>query len=406
MSQINVVKSWLDNVAYNHSGSHSTFYQFERALGLFCKFIGKTPEQILAEYESRDTDERLFKRRYAQFVQAWISSMNDGTYTAATISNRVTAVKSFFMYNDLPMGFLPHGNRAVVYHNRDIGKPEIQAVLAASKPRERAFFSFMVQSGLRPETVCMLQFKDLEPFDKNPCKVTVKKEKSKGHYADYFTFIAEDTIKHLEDYHSTRTKKTPEDFLFTNLNETGHLHRSHPSRYFQETASKLRTAGKVQYETKVQGKPSELRLYNLRKYFRKQASQAGGDFCNFWMGHALPQTSDKAYFPRDGGSKEIVEIHRKIYAEKAAPFLRLETSTPNETEKAIESQAVQIGLLKDEVSKLREYVNTVTSENLLLRTQSQSRVAQIIHPGSDLVEALTVELQALRKRLDMMEQKG
>jgi integrase len=257
------------------------------------------------------------------------------------------------MYNDLPMGFLPHGNRAVVYHNRDIGKPEIQAVLAASKPRERAFFSFMVQSGLRPETVCMLQFKDLEPFDKTPCKVTVKKEKSKGHYADYFTFIAEDAVKYLQDYLSTRIKKTPEDFLFTNLNETGHLHRSHPSRYFQETASKLRTAGKVQYETKVQGKPSELRLYNLRKYFRKMAYQSGGDFCNFWMGHALPQASDKAYFPRDGLSLETVEIHRKVYAEKAMPNLRIESALPSETEAVIKEQAKQIGQLQSELAALK-----------------------------------------------------
>jgi len=376
MSQYNVVKAWISNVAYNHSPSRSTAYQFERDLGMFCQFIGKTPEQILAEYESKDTDERLFKRRYAQLLQAWISSMNDGTITMATVGNRVTAVKSFFMYNDLPLGFLPRGNRAVTYHNRDIGKPEIQAVLAASKPRERAFFSFMAQSGLRPETICMLQFKDLEPLDKVPCKVTVKSEKSKGHYADYFTFIGEDTVKHLQDYLSTRTKKTPTDFIFTNLAETGHLHRSHPSRYFQETASKLRTAGKLLYETKVQGKPSELRLYNLRKYFRKMAYQSGGDFCNFWMGHALPQTSDKAYFPRDALSAETVEIHRKVYAEKALPFLRLETATPNESEQIIEKQAQEIQALREELKAAQENL----SANIM-RILQKPEVLEILRAG-------------------------
>jgi len=83
----------------------------------------------------------------------------------------------------------------------------------------------------------------------------------------------------------------------------------------------------MDYELRENGKPSELRLYSLRKWFRNQAGPAGVDFVNYWMGHTLGV--DEHYFSTD------VERHRKQYREKAMPHLRLETQTPSETEATI-----------------------------------------------------------------------
>jgi predicted transcriptional regulator len=65
------------------------------------------------------------------------------------------------------------------------------------------------------------------------------------------------------------------------------------------------------------------------------------------MGHTSSLGVDLHYFSRD------VEHHRKQYAEKAMPFLRLETATPSETEKQIEELHKENVMLKDELTKLQ-----------------------------------------------------
>ncbi|MDH5795226.1 MAG: hypothetical protein OEZ24_03870 [Candidatus Bathyarchaeota archaeon] len=82
------------------------------------------------------------------------------------------------------------------------------------------------------------------------------------------------------------------------------------------------------------------------------------------MGHTVREGVDEHYRPTD------VEFHRKLYAEKAMPFLRLETATPTETEKTIEELRAQlkerdkeIAALKGTVTKLQPLVEFVNSFN-------------------------------------------
>ena len=400
MHNIDLIQAWLDSVSLSHSGAKTTETLYRYHFDCFLKFINATPEAIKNDYES--LPEKQFRQKYAQHIRGWSSHLMQKDYAHGTIAAFIIAVKSFFKHNDFPLSYVPVIRRKVTFHNRDLDKAEILQILGMSAPREKAFYAIMIQSGLRPSSLCKLKLKHLEPDfsqGKNPVMIKVPEELAKGGYHEYFTFIDEDAVKLLKDYLNTRLDLTLESFIFVNHGSLEPTVYNTLSSMFRKTVRLLRDKGVMNYEQKKKKRPAEIRLYSLRKYFRKMANQAGFENVEFWMGHTGPGV-DSAYRPKDP------EFYRKIYAEKAAPFLRLETSTPNETEKAIESQAVQIGLLKDEVSKLREYVNTVTNENLLLRTQSQSRAAQIIHPGPDLVEALTVELQALRKRLDMMEQKG
>ena len=84
----------------------------------------------------------------------------------------------------------------------------------------------------------------------------------------------------------------------------------------------------------------------------------------FWMGHVVKAGQEEHYRPTD------MEFHRELYAEKAMPFLRLETATPTETEEIIEELREQlkerdkeINALKESVAKIQpviEFVNTFT----------------------------------------------
>jgi len=330
MEKFDVVQAWLDSVAYSHSKSEATSGWYKRKLMVFCNFINKTPQQIVDDYESMS--DRDFRRKHAQYVRALISKLLREGYASGSIRNQVTAIKSFFKYNDLPLGHIPMAKPKVAFHNRDITKQEIVNLLQVSKPREKAFFCMMAQTGLRPITLCNLKLKHIEPdFGKGviPCKVDVPEEIAKGEYHSYFTFMGKESIKHLEAYLVARPNIGLEDYLFAAYGTENRANPKSFSNLFARSIEALREKGIMNFEQKKEGRPRTVRLYNLRKFFRKYANQAGFEFVQFWMGHTVKAGVDDHYRPKD------IEFHRELYAEKAMPHLRIEMPTPSETEQTI-----------------------------------------------------------------------
>ena len=367
MRKIDLIQAWLDNVAYSHSNSKRTEESYKRGLTEFCNFIVLTPKQILEQYES--SEDRIFRRRHAQFLRAYISELQRDRYASNSIKAKVTAVKSFFKYNDLPLGYVPTGRIRIEFHNREITKEEVVSILEVSRIRDKAFFCIMAQSGLRIGTLCRLRVKNIQPDFKDgviPCNIYVPEEITKGKYGSHFSFLGEESVKYLKAYLATRRNVTDESFLFTSYGKDTRLNRKSISTIFKETIEKLKAKGMIEFEQKEKGKPRTVRLYNLRKFFRKFGGQAGADYVNFWMGHKINYkaphipASDEHYF-----SKEDVEFHRQLYAEKATPYLRLETPTPSETEetiselrnsyqKQLEARDRRIKDLEDAVKEIRD----------------------------------------------------
>jgi integrase len=356
-----LVQAWLDSVALSHSGAENTETLYRYNFGCFLKFINAATEDIQKDYN--ELPERQFRQKYAQALRAWSSQLMRQDYTQGTISAFMGAAKSFFKYSDFPLSFVPAVQRRVVFHNRDIDKAEILQVLGMSTPREKAFYAIMAQSGLRPSTLCMLKLKHLEPDfsqGKNPVMVKVPEDLAKGKYHEYFTFIGEDAARLLKDYLNTRRNLSGESFVFVNQGSEDPMIYNTVSSMFRKAVRLLRDKGVMSYEQKKRDRPAEIRLYTLRKWFRKQAIQAGFENVEFWMGHTGPGV-DSAYRPKDP------EFYRKIYTEKAMPFLRLESSTPTETEKQIEE-------LRNENATLKLRLNHVAAsteglEKLLKRVE-------------------------------------
>jgi len=367
MQKFDVVQAWIDNVAYSHSKSENTSISYKRQVVSFCNFIEKTPQQILNDYENmRDRD---FRRKYAQYLRALISKRLKDGYATNSIKQLVTAIKSFFKYNDLPLGHVPIAQGKIKFHNRDIAKEEVQKILEVSRPRDKAFFCVMAQSGLRPYTLCNLRFKHIEPeFSKGivPCKIDIPEAIAKGEFGAYFSFMGEESTKYLKAYLSTRPNIRPEHYLFTLHGTDKQLSSKSITNIFRMTIEKLKEKGIMDFEQKHEGKPRNVRLYNLRKYFRKHGGQAGVEYVNFWMGHKanyeaphIPE-SDEHYF-----SREDVEFHRQLYKEKAMPHLRLETPTASETDKIIQSQAQEIKVLKEQIAEFNRIMELLRNPNVI-----------------------------------------
>lgn len=323
--KFDLAENWLGMVAYSHSGSNNTRENYRRNWNRFLSFAGRSAEDIMKEYEG--STDRDFKRRYAQIVKSWIAQLSQEGLSNSSIKVTVAAVQSFFKYHDLPLGFIPVAKDIIEFHNRDIAKEEIQVILRASLPRDRAFYAVMAQSGIRPDTLCHLKLKHIEQSEELPWKITVPQKDAKGKFGAHFTFIGEDAVRHLKAYWAMRRNLTPESYVFSQLAAEKPVKRALMSMQFSRTVRHLKDTGHLQFEIKEKGKPAEIRLYSLRKFFRKMAGNAGIDYVEFWMGHR--QGVIDHYISREP------EHHRQLYKEKAMPFLRLEEPTPTETEQTI-----------------------------------------------------------------------
>jgi DNA-directed RNA polymerase subunit L len=207
------------------------------------------------------------------------------------------------------------------------------------------------------------------------------------------------------------------------------------SRAFRLAARKLEKSGAIEYEIR-EGKPSELRLYNLRKFFRKYANQMGVENVSYLMRHTV-RGSDPNYKPQDP------EFYRELYALEAMPFLRLETATPTETEKTIvelknqlNEKSQEIKQIKQELANQNGYLSSIltllynnkgdfeTRENEKLgddflelwkkieneRTKNlmaawNNPEAKLV-PYQDIVEALTKELKRIMKPYEEIKQQS
>jgi len=369
--KFSAVENWLNSVAYEHSDSERTNKSYRRAMSYFCDFISKKAGEILKEYEA--STDREFKRKYASYLRTWIGALSKEGYSKSTIRVFVNVVRSFCKYNDLPLGHVPSCHSSVTFHNRDIEKEEILNILSVSSPRDRAIFCMMAQSGLRPTTLLLLRLKHIQPdFDngKIPLKIDIPQEIAKGKYRGYFTFCGQETVKHLRDYLKTRPNLTEESLLFTKYGTEKTLEYSNASHRFRDILLKLKAKGILDFKQKKLGKPSEIRLYNLRKFFRKYAHQAGFEIVQFWMGHIVKAGQEEHYRPQD------VEFHRTLYRDKAMPFLRLEQATPSETDRIIQHQATEISELRKQVEKLQ------VDMKMFVLTKSFGETAYSVEKGS------------------------
>jgi site-specific recombinase XerD len=391
-----IVQTWLNQVELNNLGSNRTKVLYSSAMTRFLESIGKTAEQILTDYET--LPEKTFKRRYSQAIMDFVYKEKERGLCSSSYANALYAVKSFFKYNSLPLNFIVSPKVIVENHNRDIKKEEIEEIIKASTYRERAFFLLMAQSGLRPNTLTQLKIGNLEKIlEENtpvPCLINVPQSMSKGKYGSYFTFCGQESVDALKDYFKTRENLTSESYVFVKANSEERVRAGDFTHFFRRIVKSLAEKNILKVKTKtknievqtVEGKRlrscvtrSDLRLYNLRKFFRKYAGQAGFDYVNFWMGHTLGV--DDHYFSRD------IEMHGKIYKEKAMPFLRIQTRTPSETEKQIEE-------LRRENAKLSAKVLEIeaSKDNLKAKVEEYEK-------NRPLMEAILRRLHAVEKRL-------
>lgn len=372
MTNSDTIENWLNTVAYSHSNSDNTRTGYIHHIKGFLNHIKKTADQILEEYKT--LDDKQFKQKYTPLITSLIGEMRKANYSSSTQHNVIASIKSFFKYNSLPLGYIPLTKGYIRFHNRPITKEEIKQIIKQSKPRERAYYSLMTQSGLRPQTISNLKIGDLEnllePNTPIPCLIIIRQEITKGKYSEYFTFTAEESIKHIKEYFKRQRKQplTPEEYLFTMQNGKTPVKPDVINHIFARTIKNLKKENILDFKTDseiVNNKTrtyNKIKLYNLRRYFRNN-NHADWDYKNFWLGHISKLGADKHYIDTST-TPENIEKHRQIYKEKTMPYLTIETISPDEiiqTARKIETENQE---LKKQMETLKDHYEEFFANNI------------------------------------------
>lgn len=175
--------------------------------------------------------------------------------------------------------------------NRDIEESQIKLITQDSPPRERAFFTIMRQSGLTPEAIKKLRISNvegiLERYTPAPCKIEIPEQEGKN--GKISAFIGEEAIKYTKRYLQTRTNLNSESLLFTVRNNPNkEVNTKDVSRTFR-----------------LKSKSNALKLYSLVYFYRKRAKDYLKELEKY-------------------GSLKDDDFCRKLYEEKALPFLEIE----------------------------------------------------------------------------------
>jgi hypothetical protein len=177
-------------------------------------------------------------------------------------------------------------------------KVEINKITSLSPIREKAFFTIMRQSGLKPHTIKELKIKDVEqilqPNTPTPCKITIPQQK-------HLAFIGNEAINYIKQYLETRKKRetlTPNSLLFTTHNNPKkEINTKNVSRTFKQAIRKLHL-------------PNELQLSSLTKFYIKNTEE--------YRTH------------QNHNTRKDDETYRELYEKYAMPSLEIEPITPHQ----------------------------------------------------------------------------
>jgi hypothetical protein len=256
-------------------------------ISLFSEFAGMEPDEIVKMAEGADGGKKV-KKLMEDFVAYYRGTGWSPGYTRVAL----TWIETWLKCNEIYVVKATRPRFYSVSPDRAPTPEELEKMIELADLKTKALIAFLATSGVRIGTLAKLKYKHIKhDFEKGvvPCAVYVPAEIAKGKYADYYTFINEETVNYLKAYFEQRKKGTrwvpPETFT----DETPIFRNSRRRKVCEETRAGLEYA--VNTIIKKAGIKDSggytLKVHSLRKYFKTQLTSAGipFEYVEFMMGH-------------------------------------------------------------------------------------------------------------------------
>jgi integrase len=340
----------------------------------FAEFAGMEPDEIVKMAEGTDGAKKL-KKLMEDFVAYYRGTGWSPGYTRVALS----WIETWLKCNEIYVVKVARPKLYSVSPDRAPTSEELEKMIELADLKTKAIIAFLATSGVRVGTLAKLKYKHIKhDFEKGtvPCAVYVPAEITKGKYADYYTFINEETVNYLKAYFKQRKQGTrwvpPETFT----DETPIIRNSKRRNVCEETRTGLEYA--VDNIIKKAGIKDSggytLKVHSLRKYFKTQLTSAGipFEYVEFMMGHKTSTYLDVKMkgvdFLRNLYKASGISIKPKTRYSKVDMLKEIVRSLGLDPEKVLVKEALEphrtiIGE-EDEITALRKTLKEAIKEIL------------------------------------------
>jgi integrase len=359
-------KLWLTAIQTDKSGSKHTEREYCRALKAFCDWIGKNPDQLIAERKAELKDSETEMNTENRLREFCAILENKKTVTRTTIATKYHApVKSFYSYNNLPLKLKTpkHTTREREPHTVE----EIKALMKIVDVRERAFIMFLKDSGMSREDAVTVRYGDIKVEYEAGKEVIHLKVVRQKESIEYDTFIGKNAIDAIKAYLEYRQRKGEKITDNSTLLATWNGRPIKPENF---SAIFDRLSDEAGFKTSP---------HRFRKYFESHlALSAPSILVKYWLGHSLGV--EKSYF------MPPLEKQREKYAESYKEIDISEKPTLSELKV---KQMIALEQLKQTVPSER-YAEL---ERLVLQTQSTKELDDL----SSNIRSGKIQLEPIKR---------
>jgi len=275
-------RRWLDGVAADRSGSLQTEEQYARCLKQFCEWVGKNPDELIAEREEQiKSEDKKIQRKAEENLKAFCLYLKREKEITFDIFH--SAVRSFYRYNYNPL--MVRTPKTSFNTIRPVTIEDLRVVDMASDERRRFFIRFLKDSGMSREDAVEVTYGDIKSeFERGERFIRINAKRRKEGI-NYETFIGPNAIEALKIYLRIRRNAGETITDETYLIATKRGKKMSPTTL---TIDLMRLGKKVGVA---------LSPHRLRKFFETYLSLAKIHpvTLKYWMGHKLSGDIEAKY---------------------------------------------------------------------------------------------------------------
>jgi len=229
----------------------------------------------------------------------------------------------------------------------------------------------MRQTGLTPEIIKKLKYKDLEQTKQIPRKIEVRQFQTRREKPP--VFIGEEGSVYIDRYLASRNNITPESLLFCTKKENG-IDTKNLSRTFRLTFDNIVKEKKVYCKleaTNPQSKTNKRKfsIYSLIRFYQENSE--------------CYENASKEH------RNESDEFYRRLYKEKAMPSLEIQSLitirlTRKQRQTELANLDYQIKEMKQTIARDSEYISSILT--LLYNNFGDYETGENIEIGDNFIE--------------------
>jgi len=302
------VKRMFSSISLRRGGtvSISTRKTFLIYIDRYCKFCGKTPDELIQDRMSDwKSDDIFVRRRHEEKLMEFAQHLRKEGYTSNTVSTAIGSIRSLYRTNYLPMTEVNIPSGRPVREYKVPTKEELSKAIGRSRMSwHKAFMVLSKDCGISLQDMLLLR-----ASNESPTYGSIRKQLNQGQVPIHLRITREKTLYTYDSFLGLDSFNIlNNEFIFPDMK----------SKFKTDANRKLFSYAHSSIQTAMRKIGQELGWkhftpYSLRKFFRTRLTLAkvNDALLESWMGHSLGKVRGAYIAPP---VEEQMEVYSQNYS--------------------------------------------------------------------------------------------